>query len=208
MTTDTNHQTTDHKSNPLPMLDTALALCSARWEIFPANIWREKQEIVQSPKNTATAANWGKTKDPEEIKQDFRNHPRAGIGIATGAGNGIFVVEADTKKGHDVDGIAALRALEAKHGPLPETLMAESPSGSIHHYFNYPKDVAIKNSASEIAPGVDVRGDGGMVIAPPSVRGDGAYRWINEGTPIADAPEWLVELVRKGDRSKRQRRRR
>jgi hypothetical protein len=77
--------------------------------------------------------------------------------------------------------------------------MAISPSGSPHRYFNYPKDTTIKNSTSKIAPGIDVLGDGGMVIAPPSIRpGKGQYKWLN-AAPIANAPSWLIELVTAGD---------
>ena len=101
------------------------------------------------------------------------------------------MVEADTKAGHGVDGIAAL----AKLGPLPPTRQAQSPSGSLHHYFRYPVGgFVVRNSASRLAPGVDVRGQGGMVIAPPSVRDDGAYRWLNT-LPVANAPTWLLQLV-------------
>src|SRR5262249_30400089 len=80
------------------------------------------------------------------------------------------------------------------HGPLPDTLMSGSPSGSRHRYYNSPKGVVIKNSTSSIGPGIDVRGEGGMVIAPPSVRSDGAYRWLNDN-PIADASQWLIDLA-------------
>src|SRR6516164_3523388 len=72
--------------------------------------------------------------------------------------------------------------------------MAESPSGSRHRCFKWPDAVAITNSTSSIGPGIDVRGEGGMVIAPPSVRDDGAYRWLNDN-PIADAPQWLIDLA-------------
>ena len=177
------------------MMTAALAYAARGWEIFPAELVGKNKKSYKAEKCSGTK--WGKTKDPDEIKSDFKKWPKAGIGIPTGSGNGIWVLEADTKKGHGVDGLAALRELEAEHDPLPETLRAESPSGSLHHYFNRPDGVDIKNSTSEIAPGVDVRGEGGMVIAPPSIRADGAYRWVNEGTPIADAPPWLIELVRK-----------
>jgi hypothetical protein len=104
------------------------------------------------------------------------------------------VVEADTPEGHDIDGIASLKALETQHGILPGTLLAISPTGSVHHYFSHP-GVKIKNSASEIAPGIDVRGDGGMVIAPPSIKpGGGCYRWLN-GLGVAAAPSWLLDLI-------------
>src|SRR5262249_18786565 len=55
-------------------------------------------------------------------------------------------------------------------------------------------EVKIKNSTSELAPGVDVRGDGGMVVAPPTHRADGQYRWLNDFA-IAEVPPWLLALV-------------
>jgi len=117
--------------------------------------------------------------------------------LVTGVENDFWVLEGDTPDGHAHDGIASLRQLEQEHGALPDTLMAMSPSGSVHRYFQIPTDGrTVRNSASKLAPGVDVRGDGGMVIAPPSVKpGKGVYRWLNLGTPIAAAPEWLLEKV-------------
>ena len=64
----------------------------------------------------SNGANWGKTRDPDEIESDFTRWPDANVGIPTGVENGIFVVEADTVAGHGVDGIASLQALEEKHG--------------------------------------------------------------------------------------------
>jgi hypothetical protein len=88
-----------------------------------------------------------------------------------------------------------LSQLEEQHGKLPPTRMAMSPSESLHYYFKHPGGtIKIKNSSSKLAPGVDVRGDGGMVIAPPSVRTDGTYRWLNE-LEIADPPQWLLDRV-------------
>jgi bifunctional DNA primase/polymerase-like protein len=188
---------------PSPMLAAALSYAEKfGWKIFPARMEDGKKWSFLSAEFAPGGENWGMTNDPQQLAVNFNNRRwlhKCGVGIPTGAVNRIFIVEADTKKGHDVDGIESLRNLEARHTPFPETLMAESPSGSQHHYFNNPKNVTIKNSTSEIAPGVDVRGEGGMVVAPPSVRGDGAYRWLNEGTPIADAPKWLIELVRRDD---------
>ncbi len=63
-----------------------------------------------------------------------------------GVFNGIFVVEADTLEAHGVDGLASLRSLQAKHGKLPDTLMAMSPSGSPHRYYRHP-GVHVKSAA-------------------------------------------------------------
>jgi Bifunctional DNA primase/polymerase, N-terminal/Primase C terminal 2 (PriCT-2) len=77
--------------------------------------------------------------------------------------------------------------------------MAESPSGSPHYYFKWPPNVIIRNHSSKIGLGIDQLGEGGMVIAPPSVRpGEGVYRWLN-AAPIADAPQWLIDLATADD---------
>src|SRR5262249_22877411 len=178
-------------SQPNPRLVAALDYAERDWDVFPAPPGEKKS--YKSAEHSG-GAKWGKTRDPKQIKKDFRKWPDANVGIPTGADNGIWVLETDTPKGHNVDGEASLRALEEKHGPLPETLMAESPSGSRHRYFKRPDAVTITNSTSSIGPGIDVRGEGGMVIAPPSARDDGAYRWLNDN-PIADAPQWLINLA-------------
>ncbi|WP_192738427.1 bifunctional DNA primase/polymerase [Bradyrhizobium sp. OAE829] len=172
----------------------ALKYAAMGWEVFPAPPGQKKSHKSQEH----SGAKWGKTTDPELIRADFRKWPNANVAIVTGAESGIFVVEADTVVGHGVDGLASIQALEAEHGPLPETRMAVSPSGSIHRYFLHPgAGIYIKNSTSELASGVDVRGDGGMVIAPPSIKPDiGEYRWEND-VPIAHAPGWLIERVSK-----------
>jgi hypothetical protein len=142
---------------------------------------------------------WGATSDPAEVRRDFTRWPNARIGIPTGIVNKIVVVETDTEAGHGhgVDGQAALAQLEVEHGALPETRTAISPSGSVHRYFRHPgAGIKIKTTASVIGTAIDVRGDGGMVIAPPSVNLDGRrYRWINK-LPIAAMPTWLIELTR------------
>jgi hypothetical protein len=178
------------------------------WSVFPA-----PPGTKQSYKSAeySNGAPWGKTKDPKQIRRDWQKWPDANVGIPTGKDNGIWVVEADTAKGHPklglVDGIAELRKLETTYNTLPHTLMAVSPSGSLHYYFkwptNLPDGMTIINSASKIAPGIDVRAEGGMVIAPPSVKPVGAYRWLNDGIPIADAPDWLIKLATAPETDKR-----
>ena len=82
-----------------------------------------------------------------------------------------------------------------EHGDLPQTLTAESPSGSLHFYFKWLDDCVITNSTSQVGPGIDVRGEGGMVIAPPSVKPPvGCYSWTSNVEPV-EAPGWLIALV-------------
>jgi hypothetical protein len=97
----------------------------------------------------------------------------------------------------DVDGNAgatSLAELEAKYGPLPETLISIASSGC-HLWFRYT--CPIPSSADRVGHGLDVRADGGYVLAPPSVHPAGpVYRWMNNRPP-AIAPEWLIHLTRK-----------
>jgi hypothetical protein len=186
----------DDNSNPNPILEAALAyadgsLLGIRLHIFPEPPGEKRSYIAGA--NSPLGTRWGATNDGSVLREYWDRFPDANVAVACEE-SGIFVIEADTPKGHNVDGIASLKALTDKHGPLPETRMAQSPSGSVHHYFNYPVGRKVWNSASVIAPGVDVRGWGGMAIAPPSKRGDGEYVWLNDA-PIADAPDWLLALV-------------
>ncbi len=131
--------------------------------------------------------------DSEQIDAWWTADPLAMIGMPTGARTKVFVLDVDLKVGRD--GEASLAALIAKNGPLPETRIVTTGSGGRHIYFQHP-GFKISNSVSKIAEGLDIRGDGGYVILPPSVRADGTfYEWAAMGE-IAPAPQWLIDLIR------------
>jgi hypothetical protein len=176
-----------------PLVEHAIGYASLGWHVFPLKL---REKVSHKSAAHSDGRKWGQTTDANEIRNDFRQWPDANIGIVTGEASGFFVVETDTADGHGegVDGAAELAKLEAKHGILPATREAISPSGSVHRYFKHP-GFKIKNSASLIGPGIDVRGDGGMVVGPPSVKlGRGVYSWRND-LPIADAPSWLLDRI-------------
>jgi hypothetical protein len=176
------------------ILAAALGYAALGLAVFPAP--PDSKKSYKSAEHSG-GRKWGATSDPAEVRRDFTRWPNARIGIRTGISNRIIVIETDTMTGHGIDGAVSLAQLEAKHGLLPETRMACSPSDSLHRYFRHPgPNIKIKTTASEIGTGIDVRGDGGMVIAPPSVNLDGRrYRWINK-LPVAAMPVWLIELTR------------
>jgi hypothetical protein len=185
--------------NVREVLESALDYTGRKWPVFPAPPDAKKSYKSAERSN---GRRWGATCNPDEVRHDFACWPQARIGIVTGAAGGIVVIETDTVEGHNVDGAASLQALERAHAPLPDTLQAISPSGSVHRYFGHPgAGIKIRNSASELGPGIDVRGDGGMVIAPPSVTPNkGTYRWLHD-LPVAPLPAWLVELTRERPRT-------
>jgi len=130
------------------------------------------------------------TTDEKEIRQMFASCPEANIGIATGKISGIIVVDVDVKSG--AQGEETLEKLLKQHGPLPKTPCCITPSGGYHYYFKYPEGVDIPCSQGKLGPGIDIRSDGGYVVAPPSVIADKLYVWEVTGdiddVEACDAP--------------------
>ena len=191
----------NNNTAPSKCLQAALKLLEEHhWKIFPARMeGSRKWSWLWAGHAPGQDENWGQTNDPGQLWENFskkRWRDKCGVGIPTGAVNGIFVLDVDTPKGHDVDGVAALKQLENEHDKLPKTLMARSPTGSMHFYFRHPGNgIKITTRALAGYPGIDVKGDGGQVAAPPSVRpGVGAYKWINKA-PIVAAPDWLITMI-------------
>src|SRR5262249_8595679 len=111
------------------------------------------------------------TRDPTEIERFWSKWPDANIGIATGPASGIAVIDIDPRNG----GLETFENLEADLGRLPKTPMAWTGGDGAHLMFNLPQIAVSKAGAG---PGVDVLGDGCMMVAPPSrhVSGD-RYSW-------------------------------
>lgn len=137
------------------------------------------------------------TCDLVTIGQWWHEHPDFNVAIATG--RGVFVLDVDGPQGE-----SSLWELERQYGRLPPT--PESTTGRGRHlYFRHNKDVTIKNSAGKLGVGLDVRGEGGCVVAPPSNHPNGQrYRWSKDRridlVEIADAPDWLLAIVIKADK--------
>ena len=111
------------------------------------------------------------------------------IGIATGEVSGIFVLDIDGDAGEE-----SIRKLEAENGPLPETWTIKTGGGGRHLWFNSPQGRIIGNRAG-IVDKVDIRGNGGHAIVPPSMHESGnVYELVND-CEVANAPEWLLNLI-------------
>lgn len=130
--------------------------------------------------------------DTTEVSRWFRRWPDANIAIVTGVGSGLVVLDLDLC--HDSD--AALRDLMGINGPITRTVKVRTGGGGSHLYFNHPGNILLNRIG--LAPGVDLHGDGGYVVAPPSVHASGKpYQW--ERSPeicgLAPLPEWLRETT-------------
>ncbi len=133
------------------------------------------------------------TTDTAAIDGWWTAGPDLNIGIATGSRSGVWVLDIDDETGEQ-----SLRELECANGELPETVEAITGKGR-HCYFRLGDGDPIRNSAGKLGPGLDVRGDEGYVVAPPSIHPSGRqYEWsVDCATEFADAPQWLLDLVMK-----------
>lgn len=134
------------------------------------------------------------TTDLSQIAEWWRRWPDAAIGVRTGVGSGVFVVDVDVKNG--AKGAESWAALQERNGEAPKTRTARTASNGRHYYFKHPgQGKVVKTNSGQIADGVDIRGDkNGYVIMPDSVVESGSYSWEHD-IPTVDAPEWLLELV-------------
>lgn len=134
------------------------------------------------------------TTDPVTIQRWWQRWPASNVAVRTGAapaGAGIVVLDIDPAHGGD----ASLADLIAEHAALPDTLGVATGGDGRHLYYRHPASGPIPNSAGRLGPGLDVRGDGGYVIVPPSRHiSGGSYRWMS-ATPIQPLPGWLVDLL-------------
>ncbi|MCR9151915.1 MAG: phage/plasmid primase, P4 family [Rhodobacteraceae bacterium] len=180
--------------------DAAQEYARRGWHVFPAPPGT-KQGYEKAENNAGRR--WGASDDPATVAALFARYPRANVGIATQE-TGLVVLDLDRKDGRD--GLGWLAGMIEEHGPLPDTIEAASPSGGRHIYFAAPAGFDAKTCEGEIAPGVDVRGWGGMVIAPPSVKpgADRPYHWRNPPGlfDVAAAPAWLLDILPRRDERK------
>ncbi|MDD2773000.1 MAG: phage/plasmid primase, P4 family [Elusimicrobiales bacterium] len=174
------------------MIAHALAYAARGWPVLPC---KPKDEGKHKAKSPLTPHGFKDAScDPETVRRLFAPHPHALIGVNTGKVSGFFVLDVDVKK--NAGGEISLAELEREHGALPVTVEARSCSGGRHFYFSYPAEgIGCKIG---VRPGLDIRGDGGYIIAPPSVAEGKNYEWVRppESVPFADAPTWLIRLVK------------
>jgi hypothetical protein len=177
---DADHDASESTS-ALKLRDAALDYAAAGMPVLPlaGKIPRNRGGLTNASSDVLVVAEW------------WRRWPDANVGVVTGGASGYVVV--------DVDGPAGARSLmelERRHGRI-RTAQVLTGSGGRHLWFRCPKD-QIRNSAGALGEGLDVRGDGGYVVVPPSVHESGnLYRWTRELEHVAELPAWLLEGARR-----------
>ena len=164
-------------------LSAALQYAATRWSVFPCHAAgeRRKRPHVKGGFHAAT-------RDLDQITAWWERWPDALIGLPTGRITGLVVLDIDVKDDRS-NGYDALEDLG--RSILPNTWLAHTASGGLHVYFD-PQGREVHNSASQLGRGLDVRGDGGYVIAPGSC----GYSWDPHCNPTTIAlvrvPVWLI----------------
>ncbi len=127
----------------------------------------------------------GPWRDSEPLTAD---QVKGNIAVRTGAEAGFFVIDVDQP------GMTAMAALVREHGKLPPTRRHQTGGGTFHLFFKMP-DFDVTNRRGDLPAGIDVRGTGGYVVLPPSRSGKGSYSILSDA-PIADAPDWILDMLR------------
>jgi hypothetical protein len=144
--------------------------------------------------------NWTNEASTDEvrIREWWTTYPDANIGVATGPKSGFWVVDVDMK-----NGVSGMESLLRRFGSrleleIDKFLIARTATGGIHFLFQWDPTLPVRNGQAVI-PGVDIRGDGGQVVVPPSYRVvDGqraVYVWNEESLPVSPMTPWARELA-------------
>jgi len=152
-----------------------------KWSVFPVNP-KTKTPFFKGWQQLAST-------DPRRVKEIFEGLPYASIGVQTGTVSNLIVIDLDERA--DYSGIASFKKAGFSH---PDTVTARTPSRGLHFYFRADGTI-VKNSVSALAKGVDVRGEGGYIICPPSQTVFGPYVWESERETVLAGPRALPQKL-------------
>ncbi len=153
-------------------------------EIFPC---------MRNKKNPLTANGFKDASSDEQVINGWWDkYPGANIGLPTGKVNNLVVVDVDVK--NDAGGMDSLQQLLEECGEF-DTKVVRTPSGGLHYYFSYPQDEEIIKCRTNLRPGIDIRADGGYVVAPGSSIDGNAYEFEDKDKKIAELPQKLLEIL-------------
>lgn len=165
-------------------LDAALDAVKRGFRVFPVRP-EEKKPAVDGWQMQATD-------DPDVIKRWWTQNPRYNIGIPA---DGLLVVDLDVKHNGPQHWKDMLDLLAYADETAPPTRTSLTQSGGLHLIYRLPEGVRVKNSASALGPGIDVKTDGGYIVGPGSTINGKQYKWV-EGETVptrpALAPDWLI----------------
>lgn len=169
---------------PNELLTAALRYAELGYRVFPC---ASGGKAPLTPRGFHDA-----TTDPEQIEPWWSRHPNANIGLPT---TGLLVIDIDGAD-NPWPGDPDLATDLANAGAI-----ALTPRGGRHYLFRRPEGKSWKCSTGRLAPGVDIRTDGGYIVVAPSQTQQGAYRWalgleLDQSVDrLPEPPAWLVEAL-------------
>lgn len=162
------------------LLSWALGYAGRGWSVFP---------LKPKKKAPLTRHGWkDATTSEDTIREWWKQHPDANIGLACGP-SGVVVLDFDEAK----DGYEGGELLAKLQEEFP-TLTSQT-GGGWHFFYSQPNGEGVSNARGKLPKGVDVRGNGGYVVVPPSIHPNGSiYRW-DKDLPIAPLPDFVLEIL-------------
>ena len=181
--------------------DAALGYAQRGWRVFPLQgivdgaCSCQRDECSSPGKHPLVRRGlYEGTTDPAKISAWWRRWSHANIGIATGHDSGLLVIDVDLPKAD-----RSMQRLKELDRELPATFAVRSGGGGLHLYFHHPERV-LPNTTGRIPgldepmAGIDVRAEGGYVVAPPSRHhSSGKYLWVDANADLAELPDWIEE---------------
>jgi Bifunctional DNA primase/polymerase, N-terminal/Primase C terminal 2 (PriCT-2) len=180
------------------MLDAALTYAAHGFPVFPITI--NKTPVPARDKDAdgkpipGTGSFYKATCDPIQIRKWWAGHEYL-IGLPMGKASGVWCLDVDTAEDHD-DGVAGWNEIAAGH-ELIVTREHRSATGGPHLIFNWSADQPIGCSSGDLPGGIEVKGQGGYIVVPPSRRKGRSYTVHSDIDP-ADAPAWLLDKIWQG----------
>ncbi len=191
-----------------PLLEAALSYAARGWAVLPlhhptpSGCSCGRHECKTPGKHpyarSVPRGSLDATLDPHQIRQWWTRHPECNIGVATGSASGLLVIDLDDRPLDGRDGSHSWRRLASQHGAI-DTVEVVTGGGGRHLYFGLPEGLTVQQSKDAIGLGVEVKSDGGYVVAPPSLHpSHRPYEWDAFGHPddqaLEEAPGWLLAL--------------
>lgn len=167
----------------LSLKDAAMQYSELGWRVFPL---RPNSKLPQIKKWPTKA-----TSDRRQVDNWWTKWPDANVAIVTGEKSGLFVVDIDPKN----DGANSLTTLLNTYGDFPDTANQKTGSGGDHFLFKVP-DEPIKTRRGFPDKGIDICGDGGYIVAAPSIHPNGnRYEWVTDPAELKESPQWLIDML-------------
>jgi hypothetical protein len=182
-----------------PLLDAALEYAKGKFPVFPLHYVKVDGSCSCGKVDCDSPGKHPKTKhgfkdsttDPDQIKKWWTKTPDANIGIRTGKQSRLLVIDSDEKNGK-----SGYRSITEASLATPDTWTVQTPSGGLHYYYQYPagEDIGCADSGLD---GVDIRGEGGYVVAPPSVIDGKSYTVASQAGIALLSSQWVGQLTKR-----------